>query len=187
MSDGASAEPLIIGKIVGCFGIKGWVKIHSYTDPIENFFDFGAYKIRSPASQKSVSLEFDAGHRQGKSLVAHIKGVDDRTEAEAYKGLEVAAAAGELPQLLAGEYYWRQLQGLQVWCRDDSSPEGSEAVLLGTVDYLIETGANDVLVVKPCDNSYDQNERLIPYLHDDVVDKVDLEKGVIEVNWYLDF
>ncbi|MCL4104088.1 UNVERIFIED_CONTAM: hypothetical protein GTU68_034950 [Idotea baltica] len=174
MSDGAPSESLVIGKIVGCFGIKGWVKIHSYTDPIENFLDFDACTIRGPRSQKSDSVEFDAGHRQGKALVAHIKGVDDRTEAEAYKGLEVTATAGELPQLLAGEYYWRQLQGLKVWCRDDSLPEG-------------KTGANDVLVVKACADSYDENERLIPYLPDDVVDKVDLEKGVIEVNWYLDF
>lgn len=187
MSDGAPSDPLIIGKIVGCFGIKGWVKIHSYTDPIENFLDFEACTIKRPRSQGGEPLVFDVGHRQGKSLVAHIKGVDDRTEAEAYKGLEVSAVAGELPQLQAGDYYWRQLQGLQVWCRDASSPDGTEAVLLGTVGYLIETGANDVLVVKACEDSYDQNERLIPYLPDDVVAKVDLEKGVIEVNWYLDF
>ena len=187
MSDCAPSDPLIIGKIVGCFGIKGWVKIHSYTDPIENFLEFDGWTINRPRSQRKEPLEFDAGHRQGKSLVAHIKGVDDRTEAEAYKGLEVTVAAGELPELQSGEFYWRQLQGLQVWCRDGSSPHGTEAVLLGTVDYLIETGANDVLVVKGCEGSYDQNERLIPYLPDDVVAQVDLEKGVIEVNWYLDF
>jgi 16S rRNA processing protein RimM len=54
------------------------------------------------------------------------------------------------------------------------------------VDYLIETGGNDVLVVKPSDDSIDDRERLIPYLPDDVVTRVDLEQGVIEVDWFLD-
>ena len=187
MSDCAPPDPLVIGKIVGCFGIKGWVKIHSYTDPVVNFLAFDGCTIDRSRSRGKEFLEFDAGHRQGKSLVAHIKGVDDRTQAEAYKGLEVVATAGELPQLQAGDYYWRQLQGLQVWCRDVSSPDEAEAVLLGTVSHLIETGANDVLVVQACEGSYDENERLIPYLPDDVVGQIDLEKGVIEVKWYLDF
>ena len=122
------------------------------------------------------------GKRQGKGLVAHIAGVDDRTLAESYKGLEVAVAADSLPQLEEGDYYWRQLQGLQVWCQDGED----KRVLLGTVDYLIETGANDVLVVKACEGSIDDRERLIPYLPGDVVTRVDLEQAVIEVDWFLD-
>jgi 16S rRNA processing protein RimM len=126
-------------------------------------------------------IEFDAGRRQGRGLVAHIAGVDDRTLAESYKGLEVAVPADSLPQLEQGDYYWSQLQGLQVWCQD-----GEDKVLLGSVDYLIETGANDVLVVKACEGSIDQRERLIPYLPGDVVTRVDLDEAVIEVEWFLD-
>ncbi len=180
------ADTLVIGKVVGCFGIKGWVKIHSYTEPVENFLGYGSCTVSRRAGQEPI--EFDAGHRQGKGLVAHIKGVDDRTLAESYKGLEIVAATSELPQLDEGDFYWRQLQGLQVWCRDRSSQEsGDEKVLLGKVSHLIETGANDVLVVEACDGSYDQQERLIPYLPDDVVTGVDLEKAIIEVEWFLDF
>ncbi len=189
---GERIDTLVIGKIVGCFGIKGWVKIHSYTDPVENFLGYGTCTVRRGLGQGSESLEFDAGRQQGKGLVAHIKGVDDRTVAESYKGLEILVEAGQLAQLEEGEFYWRQLEGLQVWCRDASGQSGSAPgddgpVLLGRVDHLIETGANDVLVVKPCEGSYDQRERLIPYLPDKVVTGVDLEKAVIEIDWFLDF
>lgn len=185
MSD-ISADTLVVGKIVGCFGIKGWVRVHSYTEPVENMLGYGGCTIRRRAGQEPI--EFDAGHRQGKGLVAHIKGVDDRTLAESYKGLEIVAATSELPQLDDGEFYWRQLQGLQVWCKDGGSQEsGDKRVLLGKVDHLIETGANDVLVVKACEGSIDQSERLIPYLPGDVVTRVDLEEAVIEIEWFLDF
>ena len=140
----------------------------------------------------SEPIEFDDGRVQGKGLVAHIAGVDDRTLAEAYSGLEVTVPADSLPALEEGDYYWSQLQGLQVWCRDaggaGSGKEGGteERVLLGTVDYLIETGANDVLVVKPSTGSIDDRERLIPYLPGEVVTKVDLEQAEIEVDWFLE-
>lgn len=178
VSTGAD-EILVVGKITGCHGIKGWVKIHSYTEPQENFLGFGDWMLQRPGGAEPI--EFDAGRRQGKGLVAHITGVDDRTLAESYRGLEVTARASKLPQLEEGDFYWNQLQGLQVWCRD-----GENRVLLGTVAYLIETGANDVLVVKASACSIDDRERLIPYLPGDVITGVDLEEAIIEVDWYLD-
>jgi 16S rRNA processing protein RimM len=98
----------------------------------------------------------------------------------------VVVPAGSLPDLEEGDYYWSQLQGLQVWCRDQSPEASAERVLLGSVDHLIETGANDVLVVKPSRGSIDDRERLIPYLPGDVVTTVDLAEAVIEVNWFLE-
>ena len=100
---------------------------------------------------------------------------------EAYQGLEVLAPQESLPRLEEGDYYWHQLQGLRVWCLD-----GDSRVLLGEVDYLIETGANDVLVVKAAEGSIDDRERLIPYLPGEVVTRVDLEQGEIEVDWFPD-
>ena len=179
MRESNARDMLVVGKITGCYGIKGWVKIHSYTEPPENFLGFGQWMLQRRGAVEPI--EFDTGRRQGRGLVAHIAGVDDRTLAESYKGLEVAVAGDSLPQLEEGEYYWSQLQGLQVWCQ-----EGDKRELLGTVDYLIETGANDVLVIKACDDSLDDRERLIPYLPGDVVTGVDLEQGTIEVNWFLD-
>ena len=181
---------LVVGKITGCYGVKGWVKIHSYTEPRENFLRFGKWMLQRRGAAEPI--EFDDGRVQGKGLVAHIAGVDDRTRAEAYSGLEVAVSADSLPTLEEGDYYWSQLQGLQVWCREDHEPDGDETdnsdtrVLLGTVDYLIETGANDVLVVKPSTESIDDRERLIPYLPGDVVTRVDLDRAVIEVDWFLE-
>jgi 16S rRNA processing protein RimM len=179
MSEPATSELLTVGKITGCYGIKGWVKIHSFTEPQENFLQFGTWMIRRRGALEPI--EFDSGKRHGKGLVVHIAGVDDRTLAEAYRGLEVLAPEADLPQLEEGDYYWRQLQGLQVWCLD-----GDNRVLLGKVDHLIETGANDVLVVKASEGSLDDRERLIPYLPDDVVRRVDLEQGEIEVDWFPD-
>ena len=154
-----AAERLVIGRITGCYGIKGWVRIHSYTEPMENFLEFSGFK----------------------GLVAHIRGVDDRDLAESFQGLEVSVASNALPELEEGDYYWHQLQGLQVWCHTDNGQ-----VLLGAVDYLIETGANDVLVVKPCEGSIDQRERLIPWLPGTTVRQVDEESGRIEVDWFLE-
>jgi 16S rRNA processing protein RimM len=179
MSGADPQEMLVAGKITGCYGVKGWVKVHSYTEPQENFLSYGHWRLKRRGGLEPI--EFDQGRRHGKGLVAHIVGVDDRDQAESYRGLEVAVPAAELPELESGEFYWHQLQGLQVWCSS-----GEERVLLGTVDYLIETGANDVLVVKASEGSIDDREHLIPYLPDDVVTRVDLEAGVIEVDWYLD-
>lgn len=181
---------LTVGKITGCYGVKGWVKIHSYTEPQENFLKFGKWMLQRRGGLEPI--EFDDGRRQGRGLVAHIPGVDDRTLAEGYRGLEVAVPQQSLPTLESGDYYWSQLQGLQVWCRsagasaDESAAGESDLVLLGEVDYLIETGANDVLVVKATADSIDDTERLIPYLLGDVVTRVDLAAAVIEVDWFLE-
>jgi 16S rRNA processing protein RimM len=179
MNGAAVSEMLVVGKITGCYGLKGWVKIHSYTETPESFLGFGAWQLKRRGVFEPV--EFDVVKRQGKGLVAHIAGVDDRTLAESYKGLEIVVPGSVLPSLPEGDYYWRDLQGLQVWCRN-----GDDRVLLGSVNHLIETGANDVLVVKACGGSVDTRERLIPYLPGDVVTRVDVESGVIDVDWFID-
>ena len=188
MGDRATKELLTVGKLTACYGVKGWLKVHSYTDPEENFLQYGGWMVQRRGGAEPI--EIDAGKRHGKGLIVHIKGVDDRSAAEAYHGLEVAVQAESLPVLDEGDYYWRQLEGLEVWCRVEGIEGGGsddvEAVLLGTVDYLIETGANDVLVVKASEDSIDQQERLIPYLPGDVVTRVDLEAARIEVDWFID-
>ena len=183
MSAADGGEMLVVGKITGCFGIKGWVKVHPYTESPENFKALGAWQLKRRGEYETV--EFDAVNTQGKGLVAHIRGVDDRTLAEQYRGLEVVVPANALPPLPTGEYYWRDLQGLQVWCQDGSE-KTQEKVLLGRVDYLIDTGANDVLVVKACEGSIDKRERLIPYLPDSTVIRVDVDEGLIVVDWFID-
>ena len=174
-----ASEMLVVGKITGCYGIKGWVKIQPYTEQPDSFISLGKWLL----SRRGVvqAVEFDAIRPQGRGLVAHMPGVDDRNLAESYKGLEIVAPATALPRLPDGDYYWRELEGLQVWCH-----KAGGNVLLGVVDYLIETGANDVLVVKACEGSIDTRERLIPYLPGDTVKRVDLDEAVIEVEWFID-
>lgn len=111
-------------------------------------------------------------------MIAHIKGVDDRDSAELLRGCDIAVPLSELPALDEGEYYWHQLEGLTVVSR------GS---VLGRVDHLMETGSNDVLVVKPCEGSVDRRERLIPWVRGQYVISVDLERAVIEVDWDPEF
>ncbi len=160
-------------------GLRGGSKSIHTLKHRKDFLGFGVWQLKRRGVFEPV--EFDAVKRQGRGLVAHIAGVDDRTLAESYRGLEVAVPEDALPALPEGDYYWRDLQGLRVWCQ-----VGSDRVLLGTVDYLIETGANDVLVVKACEGSIDTRERLIPYLPGDSVIRVDLEQALIEVDWFVD-
>lgn len=187
--ESVTSDMLVVGRITGCYGVKGWVKLRTYTEAPENFIGFGTWYLAR--RDEFEPIEFDQVKTQGRGLIAHIKGVEDRTVAEAYAGFDIAVPASALPRLPEGDYYWRELQGLKVWCRqrDTRGPvadPGQNRVLLGVVDYLIETGANDVLVVKACSGSVDTRERLIPYLPGDTVTRVDLNAGIIEVDWFVD-
>ncbi len=115
MSEPGTSGYLTAGKITGCYGIKGWVRIHSYTEPMENFLGFERWLLKGRDGLDPVV--FDSGKRHGKGLVAHIEGVDDRTAAEAFKGLEVLVEAGSLPRLDEGEFYWHHTCNPTSWCQ----------------------------------------------------------------------
>ena len=108
-------------------------------------------------------------------------GIADRTQAEALKGREIQVDATHFPAAGDDEVYWRDLEGLEVWCT-----EGGSRSLLGRVKTLLETGANDVLVVAPCEGSIDDREHLVPWIPDAVVTDIALPDQRIEVNWYVD-
>ena len=167
------------GKIGGCYGVRGWVKIRSFTDPQENLLDYKSLFIKDKNSIEP--LIFDIGRIHGKGLIAHINGVDNRERAEQFCGKEILLDASSLPELGEGDYYWRQLIGLRVWCICSD-----RLLLIGIVDHLLDTGANDVLVVSPCEGSVDLVERLIPFKLGDIVKRIDLVAGVIEIDWFLD-
>jgi 16S rRNA processing protein RimM len=124
-------------------------------------------------------LRVEAVRHQGKGLIAKLANIDDRTAAEALRGFEIRIPANSFPAPDDGDFYWRDLVGLSVWCCEDD-----KRVLLGTVDRLLETGANDVLVVVPTEISVDDKEHLIPWIPDSVIVEVDVQGGKIEVNWY---
>ncbi len=171
MTPKSSPQKVIIGQIVGVYGVKGWVKIHSYTKPIENILKYRCWQVSVGGTWQNKTLL--TGRKQGKGLVGHIEGVEDRDLARALINAEVAIERSELPKIAEDEYYWTDLIGLEVATLDGQ--------VLGIVDHLFETGANDVLVVKGA------REHCIPYIRDDVVRSIDLEAGRLDVDWDPDF
>lgn len=167
---------VVIGKIGAVHGVRGEVKIHSFTDPVDNLLEYPQWTLRRDGEVKQIKLT--SVRFQGKGLVAKIQGLDDREIARTYAGFEICVPRSDFPELEEGEFYWYQLIGLQVIDQNQQ--------LLGRVDHLLETGANDVLVVKPCAGSLDGRERLLPYTEQCVL-AIDLAEGKISVEWDADF
>lgn len=193
-----SSELVVVGKITAVYGVKGWVKIHSFTEPMENILGYRSYYLSSGNSGAGKSwqpLEFEEVKRHGKGLVALIDGVSDREVARHYCQRDIAIPISEMPELDTDDFYWRDLIGLKVFTINTTSENnaGSDpgaadmGLLLGTVHQMMETGANDVLVVKKCNGSIDDQERLIPWLPDQIVKHVDIDAGLIQVDWPVDF
>ncbi|MEO0438908.1 MAG: ribosome maturation factor RimM [Pseudomonadota bacterium] len=192
----SEAPPLLAGRITGAYGIKGWVKVHAFTDPVSNFLEFGGwFSLRAGRQQP---LRFLRGRLHGKGLVAQLADVDDRTTAESLRGTDVWVPASALPTLAPGDFYWSQLIGLSVFAHLADFETGSERVVgeknsagtdglvnLGTVTELLETGANDVLVLQSTEESIDQRDRLIPFV-DTVICEVDVSERKIIVDWHPD-
>ena len=171
---------LAIGRITATYGLKGWVKVYSYTDPIEQIADYQPWLVKKIDSRNPLQVfEFEKIKQHGKGIIALPVGATDCDQAQAWVGFEIWADQDQMPALEEGEYYWHQLQGLQVINAADEN--------LGRVDHLLETGANDVLVVKADKDSIDDRERLIPYVEDEVVRNIDVDAGKIWVDWAADY
>ncbi len=175
-----SSNLVNVGRITAVFGIKGWVKVHSYTEPQDNLFEYQPWFIKTKHGVKQI--EIDEARPHGDAYVAHIIGVDDRDLAATYTAADIAVERDLLPELEEGEFYWNQLEGLVVFSSFNGAPER-----LGVVSKILETGANDVLVVVGDAQSIDQRERLIPYVPEQFVLSVDLDKGEILVDWDPEF
>ncbi len=180
MSSTEKSNLVNVGRLTAVYGIKGWLKVHSYTEPAENLFDYHPWLLKTAHGIKQV--EIDEVRPHGNAFVVHLVGVDDRDEAAAFTAVDIAVNRDQLPELDEGEYYWSQLEGLRVI----TEYQGIEKDL-GKVVKLFETGANDVLVVQGDEGSVDQRERLIPYVPDQFVLSVDLGKGEIRVDWDPEF
>lgn len=171
---------LNVGRMTSVFGIKGWVKIYSQTEPAENIFNYQPWFLKTKYGVKPVELAEWRPH--GKGFVARMVGIDDRNAAELLCPVDIAIEKTSLEPLEDGEFYWHQLEGLRV-----ISDFESQSYDFGTVKRILPTGANDVLVVVGDAQSMDQKERLIPYVPDQFVTDINLAEGVIRVNWEPDF
>lgn len=174
-----AATHVVMGRIGAPYGIKGWVKLYSFTDSPENLLDYRKFWVCDPERPDTLtSIEIDEARPQGQGFVGHIKGCDEREQTRRYTGLELMLTKAELPSLEAG-YYWHQLEGLRVRNRAGED--------LGRVVQLMATGANDVLVVRGDAASVDQEERLLPWVEEQVVLDVDLAGAVLQVDWERDW
>lgn len=165
-------ELINVGEISGVFGVKGWLKVFSLTDPRENIVNYSPWLLKKGGETKEVKLL--SGKRQGKTVVVQIEGVSDRNDAELLCGWKVLIKKSQLPEPEEGIYYWADLVGVLV--------ETVQGISLGKVDYLLETGANDVLVVND-----GKQERLIPFINEQVIKKIDLKDNIMIVDWDPDF
>ena len=184
---------ITVGKIGAPYGVRGWVKIHSFTESIENLLEYDPWylqrlpqlkeaqlkkaqlnKTQSNNTQSSEAPEWvetavSEAKIHGKGIIAKFEGCDDRDAATRMRGLEIAVRRDQLPEPEAGEYYWVDLEGLEVLTLDGTT--------LGRIDHMLETGANDVMVVKG------DRERLNPYVPGPIVHEVDIKGGTIRVDW----
>jgi 16S rRNA processing protein RimM len=164
-------ELLVMGQIASPFGVKGWVRVNAYTAMADNLLDYSPWYLNLQGAWQAT--EPVAGRPHGKGLVVQLKECHDRDAAAALTGTDIGVYRSQLPPAGADEYYWSDLIGLQVVTR--------EGQVLGVVDHLFETGANDVLVVKG------EQEYLVPFIKEQVIESVDLESRIIRVDWDPDF
>lgn len=168
---------VVLGQFGKIHGLKGWLKLNSFTSPLENILDYP--RLLAVVDQNRKTLKIDQFRRQPKGLLVHVDGYDDPESARQLTGVELSVVSDAMPELTAGEFYWHQLLGMKV--------VNQQAELFGQVSKLMETGANDVLVITPTEDSLDDRERLVPYLVDTVIVTVDLDGSTITVNWEADY
>jgi 16S rRNA processing protein RimM len=165
---------ITLGKVGAVYGIKGWLKIHSFTDIPEAIFDYTPWSLNLGGKTQSVEVTEWRKHNNG--LIAKVAGVEDRDQAQNLVSYEITVKPEELPELPEGDFYWKDLMGMQV-----ITDKGYD---LGVVSDIMETGANDVMVVKANRNDgFGKKERLIPYLLEQVVLSVNPKNKQIEVDW----
>jgi len=164
---GRDTNRIRLGKVVGIHGLKGWLKLHSYTDPRAGIFDY------QPLIIGGQVIDRFTGKTQGKGLLLQIAGRDDRTSVESLIDAWIEVERDQMPELASDQYYWSDLEGLQVVASDGHD--------FGRVAHMLGTGANDVMVVRGV------KETLIPFIQGVYVLEVDLEAGRILVDWSPDY
>jgi 16S rRNA processing protein RimM len=165
-----SAQNLVaLGYIAAVHGIKGWVKVHSWTRPMEAILDYQPWLL----GEDKAPVKIVDGRKQGKGVAALLPGFQSREDAVTLVGTQIFVSRDQMPATEADEYYWSDLEGLDV--------HTTEGQVLGRVERLMETGANDVLVIRG------NREHLIPFIQGQYVKRVDLEERLIEVDWDPEF
>lgn len=172
----ADAHRVTLGRISGAYGIKGWVKVFSFSRPLEGILQYPVWTLGTPGFEaKLLDGRAHAGGVVAQLTNAAGQVIDDRNQAEALIGLEISVARKALPKLGKGEVYWLDLIGMAV--------ESSEGASLGVVTEVTSNGAQDVLVVEDKDAGGNAVERMIPYVKGPVIASVDTEARRITAHW----
>ena len=167
-------NPVVVGRLGAVYGIKGWLKVNSFTDNPESIFDYMPWLIQQKGVWREIQLTGWKRHNNG--LICKIEGIDTREDAQVLTGIDIAVLSDQLPTLPQGEYYWRDLIGCAVVT--------TKGYQLGSVSELMETGSNDVLVVQAnLKDAFGMKERLIPFIDDQVIKHIDITARLIEVDW----
>lgn len=171
--DTTLSRTVIMGRIRGVHGVRGFLKVESFADPIEQLLSYEPWLLGTEGSESPHgSYRIKSGQRHGRGLLVSLAGCDSREAAQALVGCTIEVEYTQLPPVDTDEFYWVDLEGLKV-----STVDGYE---LGQIDHLFETGANDVIVVRG------DKERMLPFI-DDVVKAVDLKQGTLTVDWDPEF
>ncbi len=165
---------IVIGRIGGAHGVKGWMKIMSFTRPKENIFKYSPWLIQIDESWQPIEVE--DSQLRGERLLIKLADIESPEQARLYMNCDIAIQREQLPDLEEGEYYWHDLIGLEVI--------NQEQVSLGEVSEIAETGANDVLVLYS--GKKDKKNILIPLVMDVYVMQVDLTARQIRVDWQIE-
>ncbi|ABL99097.1 ribosome maturation factor RimM [Shewanella amazonensis] len=174
----SNQQPVVVGKIGSTYGVKGWMKITAYTDSVEGIFDYSPWFLKEHGEWREVKVSQWRFH--GKAVVAELEGVSNREQAQMLTNCEIGILAEQMPELPEDEFYWRDLIGCEVL--------NTKGYNLGKVDQILETGSNDVLMVKAnAKDAFGKTERMIPYLPDQFVLEVKLSEKQIIVDWDPDF
>ena len=164
----------VVGKLGSTYGIRGWLRVYSSTEYAESIFDYQPWFLKIKGQWQPTELESWKHHNH--ELIAKLKNVNDRETAQSLANVEIGVDLSVFPQLEEGDYYWHDLIGCDV--------VNLEGYAMGTVTEMMETGSNDVLVVRAnSKDAFGKQERLIPFLYEQVVKRVDLTTKVIEVDW----
>jgi len=162
---------ILIARVVGAFGVRGEVKLQSFTDPLKQALKYQPWILIHQGVEKEIT-EIRA-RETNKGLTVFFPGIEDRDAAEALTGAEVWVPRSRLPAPKAGEYYWIDLEGMQV--------NNLEGVDFGKVSHLFNNGANDVMFVQG------ERVRLLPFVMDDYIKSIDFDTRQITVDWDADF
>ncbi|SQH75615.1 16S rRNA processing protein [Shewanella benthica] len=171
-------EPVVLGKLGSSHGIKGWLKITTYTDSVEGIFDYSPWLIKEQGEWREVKVL--QWRFQGKAVVASLEGVETRDQAQMLTNCEIAVTPQQIETLPEDEFYWRDLIGCEV--------VNTKGYNMGKVQEIVETGSNDVLLVKAnAKDGFGKAERMIPFVTEQFIIEVNLAEKQITVDWDPDF